>query len=547
MDDSKHGLSRRELLQAAAAVSAVAMCSVPRRSSAATIPVPLETFAMQRLALGLRPSERDEWSQLAPQDEKRLAAWLERQLKPSTIDDRGCDEKIERLQLKTLHKSMAQLWADHVVAADKMRQEEKQTAMMDESAAKGEKKDENELRRRPAVETEIATWMRSVHSRRRLLEVMTGFWHDHFNIYAWEPKISPAFVHFDRDVIRKHAFGNFRALLEEVAKSPAMLLYLDNGINQSGNPNENYARELFELHTLGAENYLGTKDRGSVPLKDGVPIGYVDGDVYESARCFTGWRLQQGDKTKNNGEFEYFDQWHDRFQKVVFGKHLKEYQPPMKDGHDVLDLLANHPGTARFIARKLCRRFVADEPSEPLVEKVAKVFHNQRKSVDQMAHVLKTVVLSNEFKTSREQKITRPFEFIVASLRALNADFTPSDHFLRNFESTGQKLFSWRTPDGFPDRGGQWFGTNAFFERWHLLNHILLGEVDGVRIDEDVLGKPKDPGEFLTHLEVNVLQRSLSASSRSSLVAFLKKNEKRPRRFLLATGMALMSPEMQWS
>lgn len=568
----KKRLERRSVLKAGVALTTLA--ALPSALAKPKKPAPakpvrrdddpqlsLEKLAYLRLAFGPRLKDLEKWSNLGPTPEKRMGAWLETQLKPKAIDDAFCEQKIAHEGLSTLSKSMEKLWADHVVAPDQMKQEEKQTekkaekqaANSEAAAPKAKAKDEGELRRQPASETEIATWLRAVYSERQLLEVMASFWHNHFNVFAWDNRIGATFVHYDRDVIRKHTFGNFREMLEDVAKSPTMLLYLDNGINQSGNPNENYARELFELHTLGAENYLGTRDRESVAVSEGVPVGYVDGDVYEAARCFTGWRLDTGGNSKNTGTFEYFDQWHDRFQKIVLGKRLKEYQPPLKDGRDVLDLLADHPGTARFVSRKLCRQFVADEPTDRLVAKVAKIFHATRKAPDQIAQVIKFIALSEDFKASSGQKMARPFEATVSFLRATGADFTPTDQFLKNFEPTGRRLFSWRTPDGFPDRGAKWLGTNTIFERWRLMNHCLLGTFEGVHIDpgliapELIAGGAGDPAPFIPHLENKFLFRELSMKSRGALLEFLKKNEKRPRRFLFATSMAFMAPEMQWA
>jgi uncharacterized protein (DUF1800 family) len=147
----------------------------------------------------------------------------------------------------------------------------------------------------PVYETKLATYVRAVHSKRQLLERMTEFWHDHFNIHPdRDERIAPGWAWFDRDVIRANAFGNFGKMLEAVATSPAMLMYLDNASSSRGGPNENFSRELFELHTLGAENYFGVK-RQDVIAKDatGLPVGYVDDDVYEATRAFTGWRLSE--------------------------------------------------------------------------------------------------------------------------------------------------------------------------------------------------------------------------------------------------------------
>lgn len=481
--------------------------------------------------------------------EFNLASYIEHQLHPEAIVDFDCDRKIASANLVTLNKSLKQLWADHRVTADELKDEEK--AQEPRKPAHANKMmDEQKLRHQPARETEIATWLKAVYSRRQLQEVMADFWHNHFNIFAWDNATAPVFVHYDREVIRKHAFGNFREMLEAVTKSPAMLLYLDGAFNQSGNPNENFARELFELHTLGAEHYLGTRERTGVEgYGTGKPAGYVDGDVYEAARCFTGWRVDANQKDAGNtGEFAYYDPWHDRFQKIVLAHPLSEYQPPMKDGNDVLDLLAAHPGTARYVSRKLCRRLVSDSPPESLVDAVARVFHENRKAPDQLRQVVRAVLLSPEFRSTRRAKLKRPFESTAGILRATGAEFFPSEQFLNNYQRAGQRLFAWHTPDGYPDTQRHWGGTTSMVERWRMANQLLAGRIDGVEIH---LLKPegeagRDPEVAAKHWSEKMLGESMAPRRLKALEDFLRKDPGRDDRLHGAVALAFMSPEFLW-
>jgi hypothetical protein len=260
---------------------------------------PLEAIALNRLAFGPRPGDLDAFRRLpGPTDADRLAAYVDQQLNPQSIDDTVCGARLDAAEFVTLGKSLPQLWAEHVVNPP------------DEQGY--------QWRYLPLRETIDATFIRAVHSRKQLLEVMVDFWHNHFNVFRDTDGVPPVFVHYDRDVIRTNALGNFRKMIEDVGSSPAMLFYVDNNSNQVAGPNENYARELFELHTLGADNYFGVQDPRKIKgFETQSSVGYVDNDVYEAARAFTGWRVDTGysrdDNIQNTGGFLYYKQWHDRF------------------------------------------------------------------------------------------------------------------------------------------------------------------------------------------------------------------------------------------
>lgn len=391
-------------------------------------------------------------------DAEKLAAFVDWQLYPEAIDDSPCNGRIAAAGLSTLNKSLPQLWADHHEAP-------------------------NADRTLPVEDVRSAAFLRAIYSQRQLYEVMVNFWHNHFNIYAWDyAYASSTWVHYDRDVIRPNALGNFRTLLGAVAKSPAMLFYLDNYINQSGGPNENWAREVFELHTLGAENYLGVMHQGDVPGYPSSPVGYVDEDVYEATRCFTGWRVADGEwplpANINNGEFYYYDQWHDRFQKTVLGSLIFANGAAMTDGEHVLDLLANHQGTSRFIARKLCRRLIADNPPQNVVDAAAAEFYANRAAPDQLKRVIRVILLSPEFAATWGEKIKTPFEVAVGMLRGLNAEFNPVNEWWWNYDDMQQSLFERRPPDGYPDERAGWVNSTAFLSRWQMSLSITENWID---------------------------------------------------------------------
>ena len=252
--------------------------------------------------------------------------------------------------------------------------------------------------------------------------------------------------------------------------------------SRAGAPNENYARELFELHTLGREAYLnGLYNRWrDVPgAVNGQPAGYIDQDVYEAARAFTGWTLEDGSglgggrSLPRSGRFTYVEGWHDNYQKRVLGSEFDPFQAPLADGQRVLDLAAFHPATARFLAKKLCIRLIADQPPAMLVNTAAKVWLDNRDHPEQIARVISHIVLSREFAQVRKAKIKRPLELVASLARATGMEFTPSEGLLGEMDAAGQRLFGWPTPTGLPDLNAQWLGPNAMRRRWTLVAGLL--------------------------------------------------------------------------
>lgn len=498
---------------------------------------PLYVIAYNRLAFGQRVGDFAAFLALGSNDDERLTALVDQQLSPQTIDDSDAEARIAALNLTTLGKSLEELWADHVVANG----------------------DDYGYRMSPLYETRIATLVRAVYSRRQLFEVLVDFWHNHFNVLGNHYYVGPAFVHYDRDVIRAHALGNFREMLEAVAASTSMLYYLDNYINRAPFANENFARELFELHTIGSDHYLGVRDPFDVPKdENGVPVGYVDNDVYESARAFTGWRVDAGYGTNDTGTFFYDDTWHDRFNKFILGEYLPADQPPLKDGRDVLDLLASHPGTAHHIAKKLCRRLISDGPPPYVVEAAAAVFHANVGAPDQLKKVVRAIALSDAFRTTWARKVKRPFEVTASMLRAIDAEITPSDSFWWNYRQMGQTLFGRPSPDGYPDRKADWTGTTAMLHRWRLCSAMIEGWIDG--INTNLVGETpatkRTPNDIADYWISRILGRSMHpAEDRDEIVEFLAQggnpdyelpDGERSERIPRAVELVLMAPDFQY-
>ena len=248
--------------------------------------------------------------------------------------------------------------------------------------------------------------MRAAHSKKQLFEVLVDFWHNHFNIYDWDSYIASVFMNWDEQIIRKHALGHFREFIEDMTKHTAMLYYLDNYTNTSAGFNENFARELFELYPMGAENYFGVIPKDDVPrYTDGMPRGYVDADVYDAAECFTGWTVNS---SGDYGDFLYRNDHHSQGEKRILQQIIPAFGGE-SDGYKVFDLLANHPGTARYVSRKLCRRLIMDHPPESLVSEIADVFLENKDEPDQLKRVVRAVIMSEEFRTTFGEKVKRPF------------------------------------------------------------------------------------------------------------------------------------------
>ncbi|MEN1928293.1 DUF1800 domain-containing protein [Luteimonas sp. MJ246] len=430
---------------------------------------PFAVRVLNNLGYGATPASIAEFNALGGNDAARLNAYVDRQLAWSSIDDSAVEARLSAAGYQTLGKSLQQLWQDH-----------------------SQNTTDHNVRMRPAFEVQRSALARAAYSRRQLLEVMVTFWHDHFNVMVSDYSAGPVYVHYHRDVIRQHATGNFRAMLESVAQSTAMLYYLDNLSNTRSGPNENFARELLELHTFGAENYLGFMDPFQVPPcpeDPSYPIGYTDIDVYETSAAFTGWSVRNGHwqyPGEDDGAFTYRAAWHDTGPKYVLGSFIYPEQPALKDGRDILDRIASHPRVAKFICGKIIRRFFADDPPSGLVDSAAAVFRSHWQAPDQIARTLRHVLTSDLAHNAWGFKQRRPFEAVAAAMRVLGCDWTPrvghdaSDTLMWRMGFTGHLPYDWPAPNGYPDTSKDWMGGNRYAMTWKLLGWLTESSDDGV-------------------------------------------------------------------
>lgn len=439
------------------------------KSDDATLPPPDPVgLLLSRTSYGIR---EEEW-----QAARRAGhdAWLEHQLAPEQIDTAALEATIAA-NLPTVAMTTGQIIA---LARETNRQNQ------------------------AADELRAATILRQAWSPAQLFEVMVEFWTNHFNVNLGDAAVRFYKSADDRD-IRRHAMGRFADLLKANARSPAMLYYLDNYLNVATGPNENYARELMELHTLGVDG------------------GYTEDDVKAVARAFTGWTFTPyaPERGFNDVQFVFVRSRHDTRAKRVLGVDLPAGRG-IEDGEAVLDLLANHPSTARFIATKLLRRFVSDAPAAALVDRIAAVF--QATGGDIRA-VLRAILSSDEFKASGDDKFKRPVEYAVSALRATGAQL--NGNWIRALAETlntlGQLHFAWPAPNGYPDVGGYWINTSAMLTRFNFALALGEGTIgNGIRVDINALlgNAARTPEQIVDRLAERVLRRQLLPLDRAVLV-----------------------------
>jgi uncharacterized protein (DUF1800 family) len=428
------------------------------------------------------------------------------------------------------------------------------------------------------AELQASRILRAVYSERQLQEVMVDFWTNHFNVFANKGADRWLLPAYDRETIRPNALGKFSELLLATAQSPAMLFYLDNfqsvspdanrggdrggamrrllnrpgqqqqmGLPQQPRPpqpqqarrgiNENYARELMELHTLGVDG------------------GYTQKDVQEVARCFTGWTIFQprgggaavnalmGSEAarRNAGTFFFNARVHDDIEKIVLG-HKIPAGGGIKDGLTVLDILAHHPSTAKFIATKLVRHFVSDTPPPALVDRVAAAF---TKSDGDLRETLKAIFFSNEFNSPEayRAKIKRPFELVVSAIRSLGADTNGGPGTHQWIARMGEPLYGFQTPNGYSDAAENWVNTGALLERMNFGLALAGNRIPGTRVDLAKL-TAQDKSKLIDESLKLLVAGDISASTRETLMKQIDEANASDSAAKVI-GMILGTPEFQ--
>jgi uncharacterized protein (DUF1800 family) len=457
---------------------------------------------LDRITFGARPGDVERVMKLG------WEKYLDEQLHPGRVSDQLVERKLK--DIESVNMSAAELaenyarpqviqrvLKDRGIELQGRNQNDGQAA--DDMAKRREAyqalKDMGYKPQREIVqESQQAKILRAVYSERQLQEVMTDFWFNHFNIYVQKGADRILTASYERDAIRPNIFGKFEDLLKATAEHPAMLFYLDNwmsaspnakspdrparfGMRRMRNPraakrfrglNENYAREIMELHTLGVDG------------------GYTQKDVQEVARCFTGWTIRQ---PRAGGDFYFNPFMHDDGEKTVLGKKISA-GGGIRDGYAVIRLLSTHPSTAKFISAKMARKFVSDTPPEALVTRMSQTF---LKTGGDIREVLRTMFKSPEFFAAENYraKIKTPFEMTVSAVRAIGADTNGNPQFHRWIARMGEGLFMCQPPTGYPEIAERWVNTGALLERMNFALALSDNRIPGTRVElQNLLAGP---------------------------------------------------------
>ena len=513
------------LLAAVALTAGSPGSAVPSKPDDKTI-----LHVLNRIGFGARPGDVERVRQVG------LAKYIEQQLNPERVADEGMKARLAGFP--TLAMSSRQLAEDYYIPALEMRQQAQRAAGNDPAMQRPDGPPPNpnndgrpartpaqmEVARRSREVLDELTQqkiLRAAFSERQLEEVMTDFWFNHFNVFSGKGATQQYLTEYERDAIRPHVFGKFRDLLGATAQSPAMLFYLDNwqsadpdaqnmrmqgrrggaggfigpgrpgrtgrigrpmpmpmpmpGGGQNPDPqnaqrqrrglNENYGRELMELHTLGVDG------------------GYTQDDVVNVARAFTGWTILG---PRQGGSFRFEPRIHDAKEKIVLGQKIKA-GGGQSDGEKVLDILAAHPSTAKFISTKLARRFVSDTPPPALVDRAAAKFRETRGDIRE---VVRTIVTSPEFFSAEayRAKVKSPFEFVVSAVRATGTEVRDATVLAQNVRNLGMPLYGCQPPTGYPDKAEAWVNTGALLNRMNFALQLVGGRMRGIQTGTSPVG-----------------------------------------------------------
>jgi len=361
---------------------------------------------------------------------------------------------------------------------------------------------------------------RAIYSDRQLEEVLTDFWYNHFNVFLDKGADRYMVTTYERDVIRPHVLGHFKDLLLATAQSPAMMFYLDNWQSKANGKgrqglNENYGRELMELHTLGVDG------------------GYTQQDVTEVARCFTGWTIRE---PRQGGDFEFNDKVHDKGEKHVLGVTISA-GGGMGDGLKVLDILARNPATANFISKSLAIRFVSDNPPDKLVEKMAATFE---KTDGDLREVMRTMLHAPEFwdPANFRAKMKSPLEMVASAVRAVNGDVDFAQALAGQLNQLGEPLYRKLEPTGYSNRGSEWMNSASLLARMNFGIALAQGKIGGVKVDPAQFAIVMDPSK----IERSILLTDASPAARDAIQTGLDQQQQLGA---MAAGLTLGSPDFQ--
>jgi uncharacterized protein (DUF1800 family) len=472
---------------------------------------------LNRLGYGPRPGEVDRVRKMG------LSNYIVLQLHPELVPDKECEARLAEFDL--IRMTATEIAQEFPSPTPEQR---KRLAELQRMVAKAEPEEKRKLqaeirsisrrsdRYLPLAQLTRAKMIRAVYSERQLVQVLTDFWFNHFNVFGRKGPSAVMLPEYEERVIRPHVLGKFRDLVLATARSPAMLYYLDNWRSAAppGAPvkvgprrvrrkggrrglNENYARELLELHTLGVDG------------------GYTQKDIIEVARCFTGWTIAGG---PTKGTFQFRGDWHD-----AGSKKMLDLRVPggggISDGVKVIEYLCRHPSTARFIATKLCRRFVADDPPTALVDRCTQRFLETEGDIRE---VLGTLFTSEEFFSVgvAGSKIKKPHELVASAVRGLGIETDFPRNALRGLGQMGEPLYFCEPPTGFGDTLEKWNGANEILNRVNFALTIASGRLRGIQPNwsELLRGAPvADADSLIDWLCRKTMGRPLSPSTRMAL------------------------------